>query len=200
MTRGRDPDHFSRRARQEGHAARSIYKLEEIDQRWKLLKKGQRILDLGCSPGSWMQYAVKQVGPTGRVLGIDLKPVNVSFPPHAEARVGDIYKLDPESIGDAYDVVLSDMAPSTMGDHTTDALRSAALAEQAIAIADRFVKPGGSMVVKVLEGGEIQNLVALMRRTFDKIERLRPQATRQRSTEIFLVGLGRKAAAKDSTK
>lgn len=197
MTRGREPDHFSRKAQKEGHAARSIYKLEEIDQRWKLLKKGQRVLDLGCSPGSWMQYAAAKVGPSGRVLGIDLKPVNATFPPHAESRVGDIYKIDQASIGDAYDVVLSDMAPSTMGDHTTDALRSAALAEQAIAIADAYVKPGGSMVVKVLEGGEINNLVALMRRIFDKVERLRPQATRQRSTEIFLVGLGRKAAAKD---
>lgn len=195
MTRGRSPDHFSKRAHQEGHAARSIYKLEEIDGRWKLLKKGQRVLDLGCSPGSWMQYAAAKVGPSGRVLGIDLKPVNTGFPPHAEARVGDIYKLDTQTLGEPYDVLLSDMAPSTMGDHTTDALRSAALAEQAIAIADKFVKPGGAMVVKVLEGGEIQDLVTQMRRIFDKIERLRPQATRQRSTEIFLIGLGRKGAS-----
>lgn len=193
MTRGRDPDHFTRKAKKEGHVARSIYKLEEIDQRWKLIKKGHRVLDLGCSPGSWMQYAVQKVGPSGRVLGIDLKPVQASFPPYAEARVGDIYALDQATIGDAYDVVLSDMAPSTMGDHTTDALRSAGLAEQAIAIADAFVKPGGAMVVKVLEGGEINNLVALMRTIFDKVERLRPQATRTRSTEIFLVGLTRKA-------
>ncbi len=192
MTRGRDPDHFTRKAKKEGHVARSIYKLEEIDQRWKLIKKGHRVLDLGCSPGSWMQYAVQKVGPTGRVLGIDLKPVQATFPPYAEARVGDIYALDKATIGDAYDVVLSDMAPSTMGDHTTDALRSAGLAEQAIAIADAFVKRGGAMVVKVLEGGEINNLVALMRAVFEKVERLRPQATRTRSTEIFLVGLGRR--------
>jgi 23S rRNA (uridine2552-2'-O)-methyltransferase len=192
VTRGRDPDHFTRKAKKEGHVARSIYKLEEIDQRWKLIKKGHRVLDLGCSPGSWMQYAVQKVGPTGRVLGIDLKPVQATFPPYAEARVGDIYALDKATIGDAYDVVLSDMAPSTMGDHTTDALRSAGLAEQAIAIADAFVKRGGAMVVKVLEGGEINNLVALMRAVFEKVERLRPQATRTRSTEIFLVGLGRR--------
>lgn len=195
MTRGRDPDHFTRKAKKEGHVARSIYKLEEIDQRWKLIKPGHRVLDLGCSPGSWMQYAVQKVGPKGRVLGIDLKPVQASFPAYAEARVGDIYALDKATIGDAYDVVLSDMAPSTMGDHTTDALRSAGLAEQAIAIADSFLKPGGAMVVKVLEGGEINNLVTLMKTIFDKVERLRPQATRTRSTEIFLVGLVRKKAA-----
>ncbi|MBC7792458.1 MAG: RlmE family RNA methyltransferase [Clostridia bacterium] len=193
MTRGRDPDHFTRKAKKQGHVARSIYKLEEIDKRWKLLKKGDRVLDLGCSPGSWMQYAVEKVGPSGRVLGIDLKPVQATFPAHAEARVGDIYALDKATIGDSYDVVLSDMAPSTMGDHTTDALRSAGLAEQAIAIADSFCKTNGAMVVKVLEGGEINNLVILMRAMFDKVERLRPEATRTRSTEIFLVGLGRKA-------
>lgn len=191
MTRGRESDHFTRKAQKEGHAARSIYKLEEIDQRWKLLRKGQRVLDLGCSPGSWMQYAAAKVGPSGRVLGIDLKPVNASFPPHAESRVGDIYEMDKATYGDNYDVVLSDMAPSTMGNHTTDALRSAALAERAIQIADEFVRPGGAMVVKVLEGGEINNLVTLMRKSFEKVERLRPQATRVRSSEIFLVGLGR---------
>lgn len=191
MTRGRESDHFTRRAKKEGHVARSIYKLEEIDARWKLIKKGQRVLDLGCSPGSWMQYAAAKVGPSGHVLGVDLKPVNATFPPHAESRVGDIYELDKATLGDSYDVVLSDMAPSTMGNHTTDALRSAALAERAIEIAGELVRHGGSMVVKVLEGGEINNLVTLMRKSFDKVERLRPQATRVRSSEIFLVGLNR---------
>lgn len=193
MTRGKEPDHFSRRAHKEGHAARSIYKLEEIDQRWKLIPKGGSVLDLGCSPGSWMQYAAQKVGPTGTVLGFDLKPIAASLPPHAEARVGDIYQLrDEELRGRPYDVVLSDMAPSTTGDHTTDHLRNAALVERALELAERHLEVGGHVVVKILEGGEVPQLVQRIRGAFEKVERLRPQATRKHSTEIFLIGLRRK--------
>lgn len=199
MTRGRAPDHFSRRAHKEGRAARSIYKLEEIDKRWRLIPRGAKVLDLGCSPGSWMQYAAERVGPGGRVVGIDLKPVAISLPAHAEARVGDIYQLDPATLGGPFGVVLSDMAPSTMGDHTTDALRSAALVERAMDIADLFLEPGGSFVAKLLEGGEVQQIVQRLRRTYEKVERLRPQATRKHSTEIFLIGLGKRSAKAENT-
>jgi len=189
------PDHFARRAKAQGHAARSVFKLEEIDRRWRLLRPGARVLDLGCAPGSWMQYAAGVVGQRGQVIGYDLKAVTVSLPAHAEARVGDIYQLDPAALGGAFDVVLSDMAPSTMGDHTTDALRSAALVESALALAESHLKRGGAVVVKILEGGELPKIVATMRRDYGKVERLRPQATRRESSEIFLVGLDKRSAA-----
>ncbi|MED5464157.1 MAG: RlmE family RNA methyltransferase [Myxococcota bacterium] len=187
----RRQDHFGKRAQREGKAARSIYKLEEIDTRWKLLRAGMRVLDLGCSPGSWMQYAGEKVGPKGQVIGYDLKDIEISLLPHMEARIGDAFEVQVEEIGGQVHVVLSDMAPATMGHHKTDALRSAALAERALDLADRLLLPGGAVVVKLLEGGEIVDLVKRLRADYSKVERLRPKATRKESTEIFLIGLGR---------
>lgn len=187
------PDHFTRRAKKEGHPARSVYKLEEMDRRWKLLRRGAHVLDLGCAPGSWLKYAAEKVGPSGHVLGFDLKPVDIALPPHAEARVGDAFDIAANALGsETYDVVLSDMAPSTMGNHRTDAARSAALVEQALALAEHCLRPGGNVVVKILEGGEVVQIVQGMRTRYQKVERLRPDATRKSSTEIFLIGLGLK--------
>lgn len=183
------PDHFARRAKQEGLAARSVYKLEEIDQRWQVIGRSARVLDLGCAPGSWMQYAANKVGTHGEVLGFDLEEVSVSLPAHADARIGDVYELEEADLGAAFDTILSDMAPATMGDHKTDAARSVALAESALAIADAHLLAGGCFVVKVLEGGDVPALVADMRRRYEQVERLRPKATRKHSTELYLVGL-----------
>src|SRR5687768_5337254 len=116
MSDRRRPDHYARRAKKEGRPARSVYKLEEIDGRWRLLRRGDRVLDLGCAPGSWMQYAAERVGPGGRVVGYDLAPVTIRLPPQAEAHVADVFALDPAGLGGPFDVVVSDMAPSTMGD------------------------------------------------------------------------------------
>ncbi len=195
MRRRREQDHFGRRAKAEGKAARSIYKLEEIDARWRLLRPGFRVLDLGCAPGSWLQYASVEVGPSGHVIGYDLKPVSISVPSNVEARVGDAFAIAPADVPGPFDAVFSDMAPSTMGDHTTDAARSAGLAGRALDMADAHLRRGGCFVAKVLEGGDVPQLVARMRTMFDKVERLRPKATRKESTELFLVGLGRKAVA-----
>lgn len=188
----RPQDHFGRRAKKEGKAARSIYKLEEMDARWHFIKRGAVVLDLGCSPGSWMQYVSARVGPEGRVLGYDLKPVNVSLPAWAEARVGDAYAVTLADLPRKLDVLLSDMAPATMGDHKTDAARSAGLAERALGLAEQLLAPGGTVVVKVLEGGDVPAMLKQMRTQYTKVEQLRPEATRKHSTEIFLVGLGKK--------
>ncbi len=192
MRRKREQDHYGRRAKAEGHPARSIYKLEEIDGRWRLLRPGARVLDLGCAPGSWLQYAGQKVGASGLVIGYDLKPVSIALPPNVEARVGDAFSLTPAEVPGPFDVVLSDMAPSTMGDRGTDAIRSAGLAERALDVADVHLKPGGAVVVKLLEGGEVVQLVQRMRKSYDKVERLRPKATRKESTELFIIGLGKK--------
>jgi 23S rRNA (uridine2552-2'-O)-methyltransferase len=190
------PDHYARKAKNEGKAARSIYKLEEIDQRWHLLRGGQKVLDLGCAPGSWMQYAAAKVGASGSVRGYDLKPVDVSLPPWAVAEVGDVFELGRSgALSGPYDVVLSDMAPSTMGDHKTDALRSAALAESALDLAARHLRPGGNVVVKVLEGKDVPEMIKGLRAAYERVELLRPKATRKESTEIFLIGLGKRGPA-----
>ena len=188
----RQQDHYARRAKQEGKPARSVYKLEEMDRRWQLLKKGDIVLDLGCAPGSWTQYAAKCVGPTGRVVGYDLNSVKTSLPPHAEVRVGDVFSLSPSELEGPFDVVLSDMAPATMGDHKTDAARSAVLAETALSLGERCLRPGGHVVVKVLEGGDVPALVQRLREHYDEVKRSRPRATRQASTELFLIGRGKR--------
>ncbi len=183
-------DAFFKKAKREGQVARSVYKLEEMDRRWRLLRPGMRVVDLGAAPGSWLSYAAQAVGPSGHVVGVDLQPVRVTLPDWAEALVGDAYAYVPPH---KLDVLLSDMAPATMGDHTTDALRSAALAEKALELAEAYLRPGGHVVLKVLEGGEVVALAKRLRLGFEKLERLRPQATRRQSTEMFLVGLRRRA-------
>ena len=193
MGRKREQDHYGRRAKAEGRPARSVYKLEEIDGRWHLLRRGDRVLDLGCAPGSWLQYVSDRIGDRGRVIGYDLNPVRISIPANAEARVGDAFAIPVEAVPGPMDVVLSDMAPSTMGDHKTDAARSAGLAERALDMARLHLKRGGHVVVKVLEGGDVPQLVKRMRSEYGKVELLRPLATRRESTEIFLVGLGKLA-------
>lgn len=189
--RGR-PDHYARKAKAEGRPARSAYKLEEIDKRWKLLRQGARVLDLGSAPGSWLQYAAERVGGHGVVEGYDLKPISLGLPRNVTAHVGDAFEISPS--GQAFDVVLSDMAPATMGDHKTDAIRSANLAERALDMADAKLCQGGHVVVKVLEGGDVPDLIKRVRKTYTKVELLRPKATRRESTEIFLIGLHKKEA------
>src|SRR3954469_20012385 len=120
--KGKRHDAFFRKAREGGYAARSVFKLEEIDRRFRILRTGERVLDLGCRPGSWLQYAVKMVGPHGVVVGIDRAPLPQAVP-GARALVGDVFTVtDEELLGDqrAFDVVLSDMAPDTTGIRATD--------------------------------------------------------------------------------
>ena len=188
----RSKDHFSKKARKEGKPARSYYKLEEIDKKIQIFNRGQRVLDLGCSPGSWMLYAAERVGESGQVLGYDLKEVNTTMPQHAEARVGDVFELSVEDFGGMFQVIVSDMAPKTTGNRVTDHLRSAGLVERALDLALRCLEPGGAVVAKLLEGAEIESIVRRMRGEYEKVQRFRPKATRQESTEVFLVGLKRR--------
>lgn len=186
------PDHYARKARNDGFVARSVYKLEEIDRRWGLLEAGQRVLDLGCAPGSWMQYAAQKVGAGGCVLGFDLKPVTATLPPQARPHVGDVFEIGHVLVG-PFDVILSDMAPATTGNHGTDAARSLGLAENAVDLAAKHLRPGGHVVVKLLEGGDLPALIARLRDGYTQVQRVRPRATRKDSTELFVVAIGKKA-------
>ncbi len=205
MSRDRRKNPYARadantlRARSEGYPARSVYKLEEIDRRCALLRPGQHVLDLGCAPGSWLLYAAKKVGAHGRVRGIDLKPLEVALPPNAAARVGDALSPSPEI--DAflaelapYDLVLSDMAPSTSGTPFQDQARSAELVERTLDVAERWLKPGGAWVAKLFMSEALVDLRKRVRALFEDERVLRPEGTRSVSTEVFLVGSKRKAS------
>jgi len=183
-------DAFFRKARNEGFAARAVYKLEDIDKRVRLFHAGARVLDLGCRPGSWMQYAVKAVGTHGKVVGVDRMPLPAPVP-GAQVLVADIYTLSDEEILcglPAYDIVLSDMAPDTTGIRATDQARSANLVEEALGRAERLLAPLGAFVAKVFQSPEVDRLRKRMGERFADVRLLKPEASRQQSTELYLVG------------
>lgn len=192
-------DHYYRQAKKEGYAARSIYKLDEIDAEYRILKKGDVVVDLGCAPGSWMQYVESKVLPGGRGYGIDLLPVKVGFGPHIRTIIGDAFQVTLEDLMDSkdgplpvVDVVLSDMAPNTTGIRAVDQARSMALCERALEVATRLLRPGGRFVVKVLEGGEMKAFVTACQQVFSVVKIKRPKSTRDGSTETFVIGLDKK--------
>ena len=196
MSKLGDPRHrhdaFFRKARGAGFAARSVYKLEEIDRKLRLLRAGDRVLDLGCRLGSWLQYALKVVGPHGAVVGIDRDPLQQSIP-GARVLHGDIFATpDAELLGPlaAFDVVLSDMAPNTTGVRATDQARSAALVEEALARAERLLAPGGAFVAKIFQGPDLEAIRKRMAGRFSDVRMVKPEGSRAQSIEIYLAGKG----------
>jgi 23S rRNA (uridine2552-2'-O)-methyltransferase len=185
-------DHYSRQAKKDRYPARSVYKLEEIQQKHRLIKKGDKILDLGCSPGSWLLYAAKMTGDKGRVIGIDLKPVKIQSASNIEIINGDVFELDAGSLGSDFNVVMSDMAPATTGHKAVDAARSAGLCEAALEITQSVLLPGGSFVCKIFQGPDFNQFVNSVRAGFDKQKIFKPRSSRKASKEIFVIGLGYK--------
>lgn len=190
-------DAFYRKARQEGLRARSAYKIEEIDRRFGLFGKGKAVLDLGAAPGGWLQIIARRVGRGGVVVGIDLQPIP-PMPPPVQTAVLDIFAPDlREQLSSmhegAWDVVTSDMAPKTTGVKATDEARSLELAEHALELAEELLRPGGAFVAKVFEGGDFESYLRKVKASFKQVKLVRPEATRGRSFEIYVVGIGRKA-------
>lgn len=201
MARGRrrnpykGADHLAKKARAQGYTARSVFKLEEIDRRARILQPGQRVLDLGAAPGSWSAYAAQRIGKKGQLVAIDLQPLRQALPPHALVLQGDAFDEAWLAPGGAiaehapYDVVLSDMAPNTTGDRHTDKIRSMDVFMRALDIASRLLRPGGHFVGKLFMGGEFQTAKEAVRTRFDTVRVMRPEAVRDISYEVFLVGL-----------
>jgi 23S rRNA (uridine2552-2'-O)-methyltransferase len=201
-------DRFHQKAKKEGFLARAVYKLEELDQQFKLFAPygrdahlrrgqaatgpGQRVLDLGCAPGSWLQYARSKVGDDGILVGLDREPLrgNVSG---ARIVVGDVLTIDPkELLGEltAFDVVLSDMAPDTSGVRSMDQARSEALFERALEIAMLLLAPGGNFVGKIFQGPDFKKLTEAVRARFEVGKSAKPASSRQISIEQYIVGKG----------
>ena len=184
-------DHYARRARAQGYAARSVYKLEEIQRRFHVLSRGAATLDLGAAPGSWTQFVLERFG--GPVCAVDLQPMSPVAAGAASKLQADLFAAETvawiEERG-PFQVVLSDAAPSTTGSRTLDSSASAELVGQALAIADRVLAPGGNLVAKLLQGGQEQQLLQEMRRRFGRVKGFKPEASRKASSEVFLIGLG----------
>lgn len=185
------PDHYSRRARQQGYDARSVFKLEEVDQAEQLLRPGDRVLDLGAAPGSWMQYAAQRVGERGLVVGVDLKALERALAPNERFYQADVHELadgDLRREFGPFHLVLSDMMPNTMGHKATDHLRSIAVAERALWLAERLLQPGGGFLVKAYQGADFDALVRAVRGRFRTVKIKKPRGSRARSREIYILG------------
>ena len=191
------PDAFTKAAKAKGYPARSVFKLEEIDHRVRLLRAGQRVLDLGAAPGSWSQYAAQRIGPAGKLLAVDLTPINVPLGACAQFSQGDALSLANEDLAlfAPYDVVLSDMAPKTTGNKDADQARSFELFMRAVAVAEALGAKGGAFVGKLFMGEDFTQARDALRALFTEVKTIRPDGTRASSFEIFLIGQGRKAIA-----
>ena len=184
-------DPFAAKARAHGYRSRAAYKLTEIDDRFHFLKPGARVIDLGLAPGGWTQVALERG--VKHIAGVDLLPVEPLLPAH----ILEMDFTDPacgpkliELLGGAPDVVLSDMAPNTIGHRETDHLRIMGLIEAAADFAVSVLKPGGAFVAKAFQGGGTSELMAALKRRFAEVKNVKPQASRAESSEIYLVATG----------
>jgi 23S rRNA (uridine2552-2'-O)-methyltransferase len=189
-------DRFHQQAKKQGFRARSVFKLEEIDQKFDLFRPGGRVLDLGCAPGSWLQYAAGRVGPGGRMVGIDRTLIELALP-NVRLMVGDVHSVTPEELlGDLghFDVVLSDMAPDTTGIRHVDQTRSEGLFERALDIAIATLDHGGHFVGKLFQGPDFQKLMTRCRAEFAQVKPVKPASSRTTSIEQYIVARGFHAA------
>lgn len=196
MARYQRKDHFHQRAKREGYRSRAAYKLLELARSQRLLRRGQRVADLGCWPGGWLQVASEAVGSEGRVVGLDPAPID---PPldneNVVALVGSV--LEPtdieavlEALGGRADVVLSDAAPKLSGVKATDRAREEALLEAVERALPRLLAPRGALLLKILEGPEAQAIDRRLRGAFERARTVRPEASRRGSSERYLVAHG----------
>jgi 23S rRNA (uridine2552-2'-O)-methyltransferase len=186
-------DHFFHKAKKENFLARSVYKLEEIDERFKIIKKNDQIIDLGYHPGSWIQYTAQKIGPTGLVIGADVRDINNKLLNLKNVRlfqkdVLTIESMEELGVSDQFDVVLSDMAPNTTGVQSVDQARSLNLVEMVFFLLPKFLKPGGNIVVKVFESNDAQLFLKDQKKNFSEFHYLRPKSTRSVSKEYFVIG------------
>jgi 23S rRNA (uridine2552-2'-O)-methyltransferase len=191
-------DPYVAEAHRQGYRSRAAFKLEQLDQRFRLLRRGMRVVDLGCAPGGWSQVAAEIVGPRGTVVGIDLSETD-SLPGaillrgdfRDQAAVAQIRA----ALGGPADLVLSDMAAPATGHAATDHLRIVALAEDAFALAAALLKPGGAFVAKVFQGGAEGDLLAALKQSFAEMRHAKPAASRAESAETYVVAKGFRGGA-----
>jgi len=187
-------DHYTKRAKEEKWLARSVYKLEEIDRKHRLIKPGYRVVDLGCYPGSWSQFIIKKVGKSGEVIGIDFNVPEKVAARNFKYIKGDILNLEMNQLFNELgkiDLLLSDLAPRTTGNKITDCARSLELANAALDIAVSLLRKDGHFLCKVFEGEDFKAFQKHALEYFEQIRLIRPEAVRKRSREIYLLGLKR---------
>ena len=201
-------DDYYNRAKQEGYRARSAYKLQQLDETAGLLGEGRTVVDLGAAPGGWLQVAAERVGPEGAVVGVDRQRIDpletlatvafvrgdVTEAATREAIRGTVAEATGDNSDRPVDVVLSDMAPEMSGEYELDHARSVHLARQAFEVATELLGAGGDLAVKVFDGRNLPDLQADVEREFEYVQQVRPDASRDSSSELYLVAKGRLTA------
>jgi 23S rRNA (uridine2552-2'-O)-methyltransferase len=185
-------DKWSQKAAAEGYRARSVYKLMELDERQKLLQPGMTVLDIGAAPGSWLQYAAEVVGPTGKVIGIDLTPIapiaeNVFTYEQDLMDIPGVRKIVESHGVQQVDLVLSDAAPNTSGVADIDQWRSVELSQAVTDLAMKLLKPGGVCVCKIFRGADFDEFLGQLKTTWKRVGIKTVEASRDRSREVYLV-------------
>jgi len=180
-------DFYTKKSRKEGYYARSAYKLKQLNKKYQIIKKGDRVLDLGCSPGGWVQAALEIVGNEGDIVGIDLENAKVKAENFTFIKA-DIYNKEVIDSLEKFDVVLSDMAPKTSGIRELDQERSYDLARQALTVAKKKLKTCGNFVCKIFQGRDYQNFINEVKKEFKFVKTAKPEASKSGSKEMYIIG------------
>lgn len=190
-------DHYYKKAKREKKPSRAAYKISQIQNKRKIISKGNIVIDLGCAPGGWLKEISKLVGPKGTVIGVDTEAIHIDIPKNAAFILGNI--MSPDAINqiclrltDEADVVVSDMAPKLSGVGFRDAYNSFELALRALEICQGILKEGGNFIAKIFPGKELEDFKKLLKKAFTKVDVIRPPATRKTSKELYLVAMGHK--------
>lgn len=198
MTKYEAQDRFFKQAKDAGYRARSAYKLHAIDEKFKLLRPGVKVLDLGAAPGSFLQYISQKIGMKGLAIGIDLQEIEDLELPNVKTYVGDIFdndlykKIVQKNGLDKFDLITSDLAPKTTGIPFVDGGASLDLSLQVLEVAKQYLKKGGGAVMKILPGFNEGDLVGEASKMFGRVKKFRPQAVRKSSGESYIVCLNKK--------
>ncbi|HEY2923220.1 MAG TPA: RlmE family RNA methyltransferase [Candidatus Binatia bacterium] len=191
-----DPhDRYYKKAKQEGYRSRAAYKLLELQQRYRLMRPGDAVVDLGAAPGGWLQVAARIIGQNGKVIGVDLQPIKPFNERNIIVLEGDIFSTEikqkiQELIGRPADSVISDLAPKLSGIRDADMARCLELNQTALNIAVNLLRPGGALLIKSFISNDLHSLTAGLKRYFSTVQRTKPEATRQGSSEFYFYAKG----------
>lgn len=188
-------DHYFKKAKQEGYRSRAAYKLLELQQRFRLLRPGDAVVDLGAAPGGWLQVAAKIVGPNGKVIGVDLQPIKPFPQPNIIVLRSDIAAPETQAkiqelLGRSADCVLSDLSPKLSGIRDADRARCLELHRMALSLAFQLLRPGGALLLKSFVSEDLPRFTEELKRHFSSVERTKPEATRQGSSEFYFCAKG----------
>ena len=183
-------DFYWKKAKEESYPSRAVFKLKEINDKYKLFKRGDKVLDLGSSPGSWLMYIAKEIGPKGKAVGLDIENLKIGIGENVLFFKKDVFKdeiFSCQALKDKFDSVVSDLAPKTSGIKFTDSEKSLELSQKALEIAKAVLKEKGNFLCKIFEGEETQNFLKEIKKNFEFIKKFRPKATPRGSKEIYII-------------